>query len=67
MSRTKRRQVAFGSWKCNCTMLAAQIEEIPSSCPVHGGYLLGPRSWELVPSDLEFGIRPDHRIKEASR
>lgn len=56
--------VAFGSWGCNCTMLASTYQEIPSKCPKHGKGLLGPIEWieNLENVSLGYSIADDHSV-----
>lgn len=48
--------VAFGGYRCDCTLLAAQMDEIPECCPTHNVGLLGPRSWEQNPNNVPLGL-----------
>jgi len=53
-------EVAFASWRCNCTMLAKSREEIPDRCPKHAKGLLGPIEWvsniHNVPLGFQLGL-----------
>jgi hypothetical protein len=60
-----RNVVAFGTWRCNCTMLAEHIDDVPEQCPIHHVALLGPRTLELNPHRVPLGIWPDHRLTRA--
>ncbi len=63
----RRNLVAFGSWRCNCTMLAATLADVPRECPTHGVTLLGPVSWETNKSGVGLGLMPDHRLDNSGR
>lgn len=60
------KSVWFGSWKCNCTVLAGSSAAISDSCPDHGKDLLygpcGPREFVSVDADAPMGIQADHRL-----
>jgi hypothetical protein len=57
--------VAFGTWRCNCTMLAATLADVPGKCPTHGDGLLGPAEWTTNPHRKPLGLKPDHRLVAA--
>lgn len=50
--------LAFGSWRCNCTMLAKTLEDVPERCPQHGEGLLDKPSWTLNPYNVPLGYEP---------
>lgn len=52
------QRVAFGSWRCNCTMIGNEYEDILDKCPVHGVELLGPRSWADNTNNVPIGYSP---------
>lgn len=62
MARRTNKLVAFGTWRCNCTLLVDTIEEIPSRCPTHDAPALGRPSLETNPHGVALGLRGDHRL-----
>lgn len=62
---TAKPLVAFGSWRCNCTFLAATLQEVPARCPDHGVELLDAPTWEENPHGVALGLAPDHRLEVA--
>ena len=48
--------IAFGGWRCDCSILAEDFSQIPDFCPKHNVGLLGPRSWEQNPNNVPLGI-----------
>jgi hypothetical protein len=53
---TNSKLLAFGSWKCGCTMLVdGALESIPRRCPEHDEYLLGTE-WTDNPNDVPLGF-----------
>lgn len=50
--------LAFGSWRCSCTMLAKALEDVPVRCPVHGEGLLDKPSWVMNPRGVPMGYSP---------
>lgn len=55
--------VAFGGYRCNCTMVAADFTAVPDRCPTHAAGLLGPVDWventHAVPMGLEAATSPN--------
>jgi hypothetical protein len=56
--------VAFGGWRCGCTMLAISREEIADKCPAHGDGLLGPVEWVSNKNDVRLGLKGDGHYPE---
>lgn len=54
--------VAFGMWRCRCTMIAATLDEIPQRCPSHDSGLLDRPSWEENPHRV-----PLHKARACQR
>lgn len=53
-----RNLVAFGSWRCNCTMLVDHHADVPATCPEHSVGLLGPVTYESNPNNVALGYAP---------
>lgn len=47
--------LAFGTWKCGCTILTETWEQIAKTCPEHGDYLLG-KDWTDNPNNAPLGF-----------
>ncbi len=51
--------LAFGTWRCNCTTLERELEDVPRRCPVHDAEELGSPVWTQPTFDaFRLGLLP---------
>lgn len=56
VEETPASLVGFGGYRCDCTIVCADIVEVPDVCPTHNVGLLGPRSWERNHANVPLGL-----------